>query len=99
MIRAALLLALAASLPAAAQPRPASAIPGCTVEAARSRQPLPHGCATALNLEAMLADPSDLAGGRILSPPVGEPVVAPVRRHRMGRLPEPSDTSTTGPDR
>lgn len=35
-------------------------IPGCTREAALEKKPLPYGCATALNLAAMINDTSDL---------------------------------------
>ncbi len=98
----ALLPALAAPAPAAAAPPadgppPSARIPGCTAEAARARQPLPHGCATARNLEAMIADPADLAGARALAPADADTSIAPVRRLRLGTTPEPAGRRTTEP--
>jgi type IV pilus biogenesis protein CpaD/CtpE len=98
MIRLICALALGISAPAIAQPVRSADIPGCSAEAARQRLPLPHGCATALNLEAMVADAADLARGREFGPAIGEPVVTPVRRHRLGQVPEPRDRSTTTPE-
>jgi type IV pilus biogenesis protein CpaD/CtpE len=93
----ALLLCSLLAAPVSAVPLPSAQIAGCTEAAARSGAPLPHGCATARNLEAMLADPADLVSARPLAQPVGEPVVVPVRRHRQGTTPEPAGRPTTSP--
>lgn len=95
-----LLLPLAVVLllaPAGARALRSADIPGCSAEAARARLPLPHGCATALNLEAMVADPDDLDRARALPPATGEPAIAPVRRHRAGTVPEPRPPATGAP--
>jgi len=101
----AVLLALAAA-PATALPSTdwhlphplrARDIPGCSAGTAGAHRALPFGCATARNLEAMVADPSDLDRARPLPPAASDPAVAPVRRHRMGSVPEPRETRTTEP--
>ncbi|MFN3591440.1 MAG: hypothetical protein ACK4TG_04560 [Thermaurantiacus sp.] len=99
MIRLLFLLALGTLAPAGAQPMRSADIPGCSAEAARQRASLPHGCATALNLEAMVADADDLARGRALAPAQGDPLVTPVRRLRLGQVPDPTDRPTTAPER
>jgi hypothetical protein len=72
-------------------------IPGCTLEAARAGKPLPFGCANALNLEAMLADPAHLTEPAALPPPVGDHAIHAVERLRTGDTPAPppAPTSTT----
>jgi pilus assembly protein CpaD len=45
------------------------------------------GCATAVNLAAMIADPHDLLNGRALGPEVGDPAAAPMHRYNTGKLP------------
>lgn len=61
-------------------------------------KPLPFGCATELNLRAMLADPADLDRGQELAPANGQPAVDAVERHRQGKLPSPpSLSSSAGP--
>lgn len=49
------------------------------------------GCATALNLGAMIADPADLAGGRVLSPDDGAGAVRSVQVWRTGKVPVAAD--------
>jgi hypothetical protein len=70
-----------------------SAIPGCTREAADAGRELPFGCANALNLEAMLAEPRDLVAPAPLPPPVGEHATGAREALRAGKaapLPEVS---------
>ncbi len=86
---------------AASPARGVPALPeGCTEEAARTAVQtaarLPFGCANALNLRAMLAEPA--ATGVAAPPPVGEPAVRAIGRHRDGTvLPLPSAGSTDAP--
>lgn len=42
------------------------------------------GCATAIDLAAMVADPRDLVEGRPLAPVVGDPAIWPINRYRTG---------------
>jgi pilus assembly protein CpaD len=49
------------------------------------------GCASALDLAAMVADPRDLAEGRPLAPVVGDAAIWPINRYRNGL------TVATGP--
>jgi pilus assembly protein CpaD len=42
------------------------------------------GCATALDLAAMVADPRDLVEGRPLAPVVGDAAIFPINRYRTG---------------
>ncbi|MDB5480320.1 MAG: pilus assembly protein CpaD [Caulobacteraceae bacterium] len=42
------------------------------------------GCASALDLAAMVADPRDLIEGRPLAPVVGDPAIWPINRYRIG---------------
>ncbi|MEQ8710770.1 MAG: CpaD family pilus assembly lipoprotein [Rhodospirillales bacterium] len=49
------------------------------------------GCATALNLGGMIADPADLAGGRMLSPDDGAGAVRSVQVWRAGQVPVAAD--------
>lgn len=49
------------------------------------------GCATALNLGAMIADPADLAGGRVLPPEDGAGAVRSVQVWRAGQVPVAAD--------
>ena len=51
------------------------------------------GCATAVNLSLMVADPADLAQGRELGAADGERMAEAVRRYRTGELPAPSASS------
>ena len=48
------------------------------------------GCATALDLAAMVADPRDLIEGRPLAPVVGDVAILPMHRYRTGT---PGDTA------
>jgi pilus assembly protein CpaD len=52
------------------------------------------GCATAIDLAAMVADPRDLVEGRPLAPVVGDAAIWPMNRYRTG-LPG-KDTGTWG---
>jgi pilus assembly protein CpaD len=49
------------------------------------------GCATALNLKAMIADPADLAGGRDPGPDDGIASVRSVQLWREGKVSAPAD--------
>lgn len=67
-------------------------IPGCSRAVVASGQPLPFGCANALNLAAMLNDPADLTRAASLPPARGEAAVGAVSRYRAGRVaPLPED--------
>lgn len=77
-----------------AAPPGAAGIPGCTPEAARAGAALPFGCANALNLEAMLADPAQLETPAPLAPPVGDPAIRAVEQLRRGDAPPPPPTPT-----
>lgn len=81
--------------PALATPPGAAGIPGCSLEAARAGRPLPFGCANALNLEAMLADPAHLVQPAPLAPPVGDHAIRPVERLRTGDAPAPPPAPTS----
>ena len=50
------------------------------------------GCATALDLAAMVADPRDLVEGRPLAPVVGDAAIWPMERYRTGA---PANTKNT----
>ncbi len=89
-------MAAALALLVAAHPAFAKDAPVCSIEAARTSKPLPHGCANALNLRAMVADPADLEGAAATPPPVGEPAVRAVGRHRDGTTPPLPAASSTG---
>ena len=54
------------------------------------------GCATAVNLSLMVADPADLARGRELGAADGERMAETVRRYRTGELPAPSAANESG---
>ncbi|WP_194745479.1 hypothetical protein [Thermaurantiacus tibetensis] len=71
-----------------------AAIPGCSAAAAAAGRPLPFGCANALNLEAMLARPEELARPADLPPPVGEHAIRATERLRRGETPLPPATAT-----
>lgn len=73
----------------------ASGLPGCTLEAARAGEPLPFGCANALNLEAMLAEPLHLTTPATLAPPVGDHAIRAVERLRTGDAPALPPASTS----
>lgn len=49
-----------------------------------------HGCATAIILQSMLADPTDLVNPDPLPLPYGDAAIAPAQRHREGRVKMPS---------
>ena len=53
------------------------------------------GCATAVNLAAMIADPHDLVVGRTMGPLVGDPGSSPVHAYRTGKV-APLTDSTPG---
>ncbi len=94
--RAAMLLLVLFATPSLAADTPAPA--GCSLDAARSGKPLPFGCANALNLQAMVEDPADLAAGRALPLPVGDNVVRAIGRSRDGvAVPLPNSSSTETP--
>ena len=54
------------------------------------------GCATAIDLAAMVADPRDLAEGRPLAPVIGDVAIWPMERYRTG-APGKSDQSSPQP--
>ena len=54
------------------------------------------GCATAVNLSLMVADPGDLALGRELGPADGVRMAETVRRYRTGELPAPTASDDGG---
>ncbi|WP_448581177.1 hypothetical protein [Thermaurantiacus sp.] len=78
-----------------ATPPGAAGLPGCTREAALSGKALPFGCANALNLEAMLADPAHLRAPAPLAPPIGDLAIHPVERLRRGDAPAPPPAPTS----
>jgi pilus biogenesis lipoprotein CpaD len=53
------------------------------------------GCATAYNLGAMVADPTDLAGGRTIGPAFGEHQVPAVQRYNRGQVTPLPETTTS----
>jgi pilus assembly protein CpaD len=55
------------------------------------------GCATAINLSLMVADPADLARGRELGAADGERMAETIRRYRTGELPAPSASNESAP--
>jgi pilus assembly protein CpaD len=59
-----------------------------------------YGCATATNLAAMIADPRDLAEGRTMGPPKGNPAIAAMHRYATGKVSSlsGSDTTSTSPE-
>lgn len=98
-------LLLLMSVPVEARERPAlptlanrpagsAGIDGCTRERLAERQPLPLGCASRLNLEAMLADPADLTAGAPLAPAQGDVAIRAQEELRRGTtaLPPSADT-------
>lgn len=82
----------------------AAALSACATDSA----PVPtagacagFGCASARNLEAMAADPADLAQGVELAPASGDAAVAAARRHRTGEtkpLPDGLSGDAYGPE-
>lgn len=54
-----------------------------------------YGCATARNIAAMAAYPSDLEGGHEAGPPRGDGALLAVQRHDKGQS-KPLPTTTTG---
>jgi pilus assembly protein CpaD len=54
------------------------------------------GCATAVDLAAMVADPRDLVEGRPMAPVVGDVAIWPMNRYRNG-LPENSEATSHQP--
>jgi len=54
------------------------------------------GCADAINLGMMAANPADLAGGRTLGPSFGRPEVSAVERYENDLIP-PLPAATVGP--
>jgi pilus assembly protein CpaD len=54
------------------------------------------GCATAIDLAAMVADPRDLVEGRPLAPVVGDAAIWPINRYRTG-LPESGPATSLQP--
>ena len=57
-----------------------------------------HGCATAIILERMVANPADLVSPAPLPLPYGDAAIAPVQRHRDEQArtrPPPSSTGTS----
>jgi type IV pilus biogenesis protein CpaD/CtpE len=70
----------------------------CDRAAAPAARSLPFGCANALNLRAMIADPADLRAAGAAPAPVGEPALRAIQRHRDGSpRPLPSAGSTEAP--
>lgn len=51
------------------------------------------GCAIAIDLAAMVADPRDLVEGRPLAPVVGDAAIWPMNRYRTGRPEKPEATA------
>lgn len=66
------------------RPSDAAAIPGCTREAVGRGRPLPFACASRLNLEAMLAEPSELRQAAPLAPAQGDPAIQANEALRLG---------------
>ena len=91
--------AFAIAGPASAQTSESAAgMQACSMETAKAGQALPFGCANALNLRAMIADPADLSDAQPVPPPVGEPAVRAIGRHRDGQaVPLPSASSMEAP--
>lgn len=91
----AMMVLLASSAPACGQASAANQMPGCSIAAGKTGQHLPFGCANALNLEAMTEAPADGSG---VAPPIGEPAVRAIGRHRDGTIaPLPAASSTEAP--
>jgi hypothetical protein len=96
-------LTLALGHPAAAAPKtpPAPRADACAARPAAG-EPTPaeveadFGCADALNLRLMLADPHDLQRGRPLSPAAGDPAFAAVRRWRQDQVKPLADAGAGG---
>jgi hypothetical protein len=89
-------------------PRPAvpdaAAVPGCDPSQRPGMspgrgvdRPLPFGCATALNFEAMLANPGDLEAPAGLPAAMGDAVVRPVEAWRRGETPLPPAADPLAP--
>ena len=95
----AIVAAFAIAGPASAQTSESAAgMQACSMETAEAGVPLPFGCANALNLRAMIADPADLTHGQPVLPPVGEPAVRAIGRHRDGQpVPLPAASSMEAP--
>jgi hypothetical protein len=56
------------------------------------------GCANAINLRLMVADPRDLERGAPLADPSGDGALAAAQRHRLGQVkPLVSAASSSGP--
>jgi type IV pilus biogenesis protein CpaD/CtpE len=97
MMSRALILLLVAAPAAVAEKAWIGDIPGCSREAAAAGRPLPFGCANALNLAAMVADPDDLRRGATMAPPRGPAATRAVERHRADKVPPLIPASGTDP--
>jgi hypothetical protein len=86
-----LLLAAIAASPAglaAARQAPAAAVDRAACDqalASPAAEPV-FGCANALNLRLMVADPRDLERGAALAPASGDAAFAAAERHRLGEV-------------
>ncbi|MFQ3595346.1 MAG: hypothetical protein SNJ63_04485 [Sphingomonadaceae bacterium] len=65
------------------------AIPGCSRAAVLAGGPLPFGCATALNREAMLAEPSHLVVPAPVPPARGDAAIRAQEQYRSGKAARP----------
>ncbi|MDB5474584.1 MAG: hypothetical protein JWP49_95 [Phenylobacterium sp.] len=92
LLAAAVLAATAGAATAAPERPPAAAAPAdpcANPTPGRTADPLeqlPFGCANAINLRLMIADPRDLERGASLAAPTGDAALAAVQRHRQGQV-------------
>ncbi|RAK60705.1 hypothetical protein DJ021_13250 [Phenylobacterium hankyongense] len=95
LLAIAILAAASSACSASAAPKPAQtavpAVPDPCADPAPSRVADPltmprFGCANAINLRLMVADPRDLERGAPLADPSGDGALAAAQRHRLGQV-------------